>query len=68
MSGYVRINRNQLISDSNLSVSGSVLEEKPKLVNQLHLLEEFQYIRMKIELLIKLVMLSAQDQMEPVVR
>ena len=29
MSGYVRINRNQLISDSNLSVSGSVLEEKP---------------------------------------
>lgn len=27
MSGYVRINRNQLISDSNLSVSGSVLKE-----------------------------------------
>lgn len=27
MSGYIRINRNQLISDSNLSVSGSVLKE-----------------------------------------
>lgn len=29
MSGYIRINRNQLISDSNLSVSGSVLKEIP---------------------------------------